>query len=227
MPVKYGFAKALVVSDPRLQSKSLANEVQYHLHVNLLVEQETWDVAINVGTSDSDDLLKYKLVYDFHHARLIGMLKAAQSGYTDLTAADELPALDFIRSDVLAETGPWRDSEVMDGSEQPEPIASLRRLLVNARQQKWPVYLFGRPYAEGNGIHDIHMNQGSTGQFINDPNNRNNIRRDHNEIWQDGGVFVERPQSSWVTYVAGFTQQLVPTDDLGNPQPDASPLGSS
>lgn len=55
MSLKYGVLKAVVVSEPRLQSKSLPGEVQYHLHVTLLVERDTWDVAINVGTSDADD----------------------------------------------------------------------------------------------------------------------------------------------------------------------------
>jgi hypothetical protein len=36
-----------------------------------------------------------------------------------------LPALDFLRSDILANTGKWRDSDVMDGSELPEPAATL------------------------------------------------------------------------------------------------------
>jgi hypothetical protein len=222
--LNYGFAKATVISKPRLQSKRLPSEIQYHLHVTLLVGQDNWDVAINVGTSDADDLLKYKLVYDFHHAQLIGQLGAAAAGYTDLTSADELPALDFQRSDVLADTGPWRDSDVMDGSEQPEPIASLQRLLVNAQQQQWPVYLFGRLYAEGNGIHDIHMNQGSTGRFLHRPDDDSN---DHNDVWQDGAVLVQQPQDTWAAYVAGFTQQLVPTDGLGNPLPDAKPLGNN
>ena len=35
---------------------------------DVLVDGATWDVAINVGTNDDDDLLKYKLVYDFRHS---------------------------------------------------------------------------------------------------------------------------------------------------------------
>jgi hypothetical protein len=31
------------------------------------VDGTKWDVAVNVGTNDADDLLKYKLIYDFHH----------------------------------------------------------------------------------------------------------------------------------------------------------------
>ena len=41
--------------------------VQYHIHLTLALPGGDWDVAINVGTNDADDLLNYKLVYDFHH----------------------------------------------------------------------------------------------------------------------------------------------------------------
>jgi hypothetical protein len=37
------------------------HETQYHLHFSLLVDGDNWDVAVNVGTSDADDLLKFKL----------------------------------------------------------------------------------------------------------------------------------------------------------------------
>jgi Uncharacterized conserved protein (DUF2278) len=96
MSLGYGFVKALVVSEPRLQSKELPNEIQYHLHLTLKVGEGTWDVAVNVGTNDADDALKYKLVYDFHHAKLIAQLSTV--AYTDLTNTDQLPALDFLRS---------------------------------------------------------------------------------------------------------------------------------
>jgi len=63
-------------------------------------------------------------------------------------------------------TGDWRDSDVMDGSDAPEPVASLKRLLSMAYQQQADVYVFGRFYREGDGVHDTHMNQGSTGEFL-------------------------------------------------------------
>jgi hypothetical protein len=65
-----------------------------------------------------------------------------------------------MRSDLLAEIGKWRDSDVMDGSDFPEPSASLKRLLSKAQQQNFDVDVFGRFYSEGNGIHDTHLNQG-------------------------------------------------------------------
>jgi uncharacterized protein YukJ len=83
------------------------------------------------------------------------------------------------------------------------------------------VYVFGRFYAEGNGIHDTHMNQGSTGSFIHRPGDDSN---DHNDIWQDGCLFADLGEPEWAAYFAAFNKQLVPTDDLGNPLPNAQPI---
>jgi len=100
---------------------------------NLAVGGATWDAAVNVGTNDSDDLLKYKLAFDFRHP-IIQTLAAADAGSHDLTDADKPPAPDFLRSDLLANTGKWRDSDVMDGSDEVEPAGSLKRLLSRAHR---------------------------------------------------------------------------------------------
>jgi uncharacterized protein YukJ len=222
MNLNYGFVKCKIVSDPVLQSSRHKQEIQYHLHSTLSVPAadgtvQSWDSAINVGTNDADDLLRYILAFDYH-GPIIATLKAAPAGYTDLTGTDALPALDFLRSNVLAETGKWRDSDVMDGSGQQEPVLTLQRLLVQAHSTGADVYIFGRTYTEGNGIHDVHMNQGSSGSFINNGQDNHN---DHNDIWQDGAVFVDLGQPEWAAYFTAFTQQDVPTDNLGNPAQDS------
>jgi uncharacterized protein YukJ len=216
----YGYVKAKMVSEPALKPSHRSHETQYHLHFNLLVEGEKWDVAINVGTNDDNDLLKYKLAFDFRHP-VIQTLSAAPAGSHELTGQAAVPALDFMRSDLLAETGKWRDSDVMDGSDFPEPSASLKRLLSKAHQQQFDVYVFGRFYSEGNGIHDTHLNQGSTKGFIHRDGDDSN---DHNDIWQDGAVVVDLGEAEWAAYFAAFNQQLVPTDDLGNPLPGATTI---
>jgi uncharacterized protein YukJ len=219
MTPTYGYVKCKVVSEPVLKASHHGHETQYHLHANLRVATEgggteQWDTAINVGTNDADDLLNYKLVFDYHHP-IITTLQAAAPGFHDLTDADALPALDFLRADVLAQTGHWRESDVMDGSDFPEPGASLKRLLHRARSTGADVYVFGRTYTPPDkGIHDVHMNQGSSGRFINSPGSTNNER---NEPWQDGAVLVDLGQPEWAAYFTAFTQQNVPTDDLGNP----------
>jgi uncharacterized protein YukJ len=218
MALTYGFVKCTVAGAPQLQSSRKKNETQYHLHVPLQFTDAQgnatqWDSAINVGTNDADDLLRYRLAFDFHHA-ILQQVQGAPAGFNDLTATKALPALDFLRSDVLAETGAFRDTDVMDGSEQAEPIPTLLRLFANAQQSNAPVYLFGRTYSEGGGIHDVHMNQGSTAPFLNNGVDDHN---DHNDTWQDGGVIVDLGTAGVAAYFTAFTQQHVPTDSLGNP----------
>jgi hypothetical protein len=76
----YGYVKAKIVSEPVLKPSHRSHETQYHLHFNLLVEGEKWDVAINVGTNDDNDLLKYKLAFDFRHP-VIQTLSGRASGF--------------------------------------------------------------------------------------------------------------------------------------------------
>jgi len=216
----YGYVKAKITSEPKLKSSRHKHEIQYHLHFSMLVDGTSWDVAVNVGTNDDDDLLKYKLVFDFRHP-IIQTLAAAMAGAKDLTGQSALPALDFLRSDLLQSTGKWRDSDVMDGSDTAEPSATLARLLSKARQQNFDVYVFGRFYSEGDGIHDVHLNQGSTQSFIHRPGDDSN---DHNDIWQDGAVMVDIGEEEWAAYFSAFNQQLVPTDDLGNPKPGGATI---
>ena len=220
MTLAYGYVKTKVTSEPKLKPSRHGHEIQYHLHCNLSVDGDTWDVAVNVGTNDADDLLKYKLAFDFRHP-LIQTLTAADTGSHDLTGEDKLPALDFLRSDLLANTGKWRDSDVMDGSDLVEPANSLKRLLSRAHQNNLDVYIFGRFYSQGGGLHDVHLNQGSTKGFIHRPGDDSN---DHNDVWQDGAVLVDIGEPEWAAYFSAFNQQLVPTDDLGNPLPGSATI---
>ena len=219
----YGFVKCKIASEPQLKSSKHKNEFQYHLHSKLLTTaadgtSQQWDSAINVGTSDADDLLNYKLIFDFSHS-VVASLKAAKSQFNDLTGMSAFPALDFLRSDVLKGTGPWQPTGVMDGSTAVEPVASLIGLLRRAQAGDFDVYMFGRTYKTGgSGVHDIHMNQGSQAAFLNDGIHDNS---DHNDVWQDGAVLVDLGVAEFAAYFTSFTKQLVPTTKLGNPVGDS------
>jgi len=76
-------------------------------------------------------------------------------------------------------------------------------------------------HSEGDGLHDVHLNQGSTQSFIHRPGNDSN---DHNDIWQDDAVLVDVGSPEWAAYFSAFNQQLVPTDDLGNPLPGGATI---
>ncbi|HKN26540.1 MAG TPA: hypothetical protein VJY34_01120 [Roseiarcus sp.] len=53
MALPYGFVQGKMTSEP---APPLGN--QHHQHLGLLAGGAQWDVGVNVGTSDSDGLLK-------------------------------------------------------------------------------------------------------------------------------------------------------------------------
>ncbi|MGO9174353.1 MAG: DUF2278 family protein [Rhodomicrobium sp.] len=219
MTLAYGFVKAKMTSLPRLQSKPVPHdkleEIQYHLHFALDVGGADWDIAANVGTNNAADLLKYKIVQNFHHP-IVETLRTAPAGKTSLTGTCTLPALDFLRSTILDGTGGWLQSDVLDGSPGQEPPTQLDAFLSKAFDNKDDVYVFGRFYTDGNGVHDVHMNQGSRGRYIH---RAGDDRNDHNDIWQDGALMLDLGVAGWVAYFAAFMQQTLPADELGNPVP--------
>ena len=70
--------------------------------------------------------------------------------------------------------------------------------------------VWGEPFTSGNGMHNIHQNQGDPAgsQWWNE-----------NGIWQDGGTLAEQPNGSWIAFINKFTSQSNRTDDQGHPLP--------
>jgi uncharacterized protein YukJ len=61
-------------------------------------------------------------------------------------------------------------------------------------------------FLPGNGIHDIHMNQG-------------NIEKKYakdNGVYQDGAIYIEYPKDKWKAFFFVFQSQTFDTDDNGN-----------
>jgi uncharacterized protein YukJ len=234
MTLRYGYVKCKVSAVLPIVGKFIAdqNETQYHLHAKLLVQTDAgvaeWETAVNVGTDDAGDLLRYKMPPGYQNP-LTATLAARPAGQNDLTDADALPALDFLRSDVLAGTGAWKVSDQMNGNEHLEPFASLKALLLQAKAQGADVYVFGRFFEQGGGLHDVHMNQGSKGRYLNHGQDHDAHGRliDHNEVWQDGAVLVDLGDAGWRAYFTAFTKQFVPTDDRGNPTPGAHQISEA
>ena len=61
-------------------------------------------------------------------------------------------------------------------------------------------------FLPGNGIHDIHMNQGNSGPYRKD-----------NGAYQDGGLVFQYPDGKWTAFFFAFQSQTFDTDDNGNP----------
>src|SRR5271170_2024569 len=90
MALSYGFIKCKLKSASVLKASRHRREIQYHIHTTLQSDDGDWDSAINVGTNDSDDLLRYKLVYDYHNS-LIEEIRGAAPGFSELKGTDALP----------------------------------------------------------------------------------------------------------------------------------------
>src|SRR5271156_3955432 len=88
----------------RCCSSELKRRTESLLRITLNRTRGAWDSAINVGINDSDDLLRYKLVYDYRNP-LIGQLKQAAQGFKNLTGTEDLPALDFLPAKLLNKPG--------------------------------------------------------------------------------------------------------------------------
>ena len=78
----------------------------------------------------------------------------------------------------------------------------------------------GRPdqyfkFVPGNGIHDIHMNQGNSGKYKKD-----------NGVFQDGALVFEYPGDKWRAFFFAFQSQAFVTDSHGNPVMSGKPSGS-
>jgi hypothetical protein len=226
MPLSYGFVKCTVAGGIRLARTPRPRETQFHLHAALTVEgsREPWDAAVNVGSDNDRDLLRYRFASALRDNPFFAGLAARPQGRNDLTGLRALPALDFLRSGALIGTGSFVQGEPMTDSTPREPYLSLARLLEEAREGGFETYIFGRFYQGGSsGIHDVHMNQGSTGSYLH---RTGDDRGDHNDVWQDGALFV-RTGETWAAYCTAFSGQLLPTDALGNPAPGAHPMNDA
>lgn len=70
------------------------------------------------------------------------------------------------------------------------------------------IYVFGEFFNSGNGVHDIHQNQGDplTSQWSAS-----------NGIWQDGATIIQKPNGDLIGFFNKFTSQSYFTDNLGHP----------
>ena len=71
-------------------------------------------------------------------------------------------------------------------------------------------------FRPGNGVHDVHLNQGNSGRFRGD-----------NGVWQDGALLMHLPgEGRWVAIFLAFQTQAWHTDDrTGHPLEQPVPVG--
>ena len=159
----------------------------------------------------------------FQHPQ-VQTLSDLPEGFTAVPSRPGGIALDYIRGNLfdrramrpLPATAPGPDNDLADKLEHyVSRAAADPAARVYAFGERWgpeagrPDKVFG--FSPGNGVHDIHMNQGNTGRF----------RRDDG-VWQDGGLLLHYPGTDqWVAIFLAFQSQSWHTDDqTGHTIPD-------
>jgi uncharacterized protein YukJ len=172
--------------------------------------------AVNVLSQQSPSELLYLVDDDFRHP-LTDALPAPASGWTGLARQPGGANLDFIRGNLFDRAdmrtlppdaeGPDNDlADLLDHYVQRARTTARAQAYVYGQrfgpEPSTPDAVFG--FRPGNGVHDVHMNQGNSGRF----------RRDDG-VWQDGGLLLHFPdESRWVAIFLAFQSQAWHTDDV-------------
>jgi len=222
----YGVLKGSVVATRR------GSKANAHYQVHVVDDHDDWRIAVNVESAQAPSEVAYLVISQFTHP-MLPQLSALPRGFTTLGRSPSSGALDYIRLNLFEQTdmvplpyeasGPNNDlNDVVDGLLV--PLRGSETAAVYAFGERWGPEdvkdkVFG--FRPGNGVHDIHMNQGNDGRFQRD-----------NGVWQDGGLLVARSDGSWGALFLAFQSQSWHTDDTtgdrigapvgggGHPAPD-------
>ena len=211
MPLEhYGVLKGSVVDARREED---ADTPHYQVHVN--ADGTSYRIAVNVKSQMSPSELLFLVDDRFQHPLTAG-LPGLPRGFTELQREPGSLALDFIRGNLfdrlrlrpLPPNLPGPDNDLSDRVEHYVARASQEDdSEVYAFGERWgpeedkPDKIFG--FLPGNGIHDIHMNQGNDAHFAHDDG-----------VWQDGALVFRFPSTDqWVALFLAFQSQAWHTDD--------------
>lgn len=206
---KYGVLKGRAV-DRRLGAGN-----NPHYQVEIADGRASHRIAVNVFSKLKPSEVEYHIDDHFQYPfteQLLGL----EPGFHRLESKPGGLALDFIRGNLFE---PWRMIPLPYNL--PGPDNDLNEKIDHFIQRAMAdedaaLYAFGEKWGPeagkqdkyfgflpGNGIHDIHMNQGNSGQFKGD-----------NGTYQDGALFIHYPdQDQWVGIFLKFQSQAWHTDD--------------
>jgi uncharacterized protein YukJ len=186
-----------------------------HYQVRLVDNTTDYRIAINVKSQLSPSDLEFIVLEHYQHP-ITALVEGLGLGFTRLQNGPGTGALDFIRGNLFdrAQMHPLPFSVPGFDNDLNEKIDRVMQRAVGDEHAL--VYAFGERWGPepgkkdkyfgflpGNGIHDIHMNQGNSGSFVGDDG-----------VYQDGGLLVQFPdQQEWVAVFLKFQSQSWHTHD--------------
>jgi uncharacterized protein YukJ len=171
-------------------------------------------VAVNVQSLESPSELLYVVNENFQHP-VTDSLLGSTDGWRPLPPGPGGSNLDYVRANMLDPAtlralppdveGPDNDlADLLDHYVEraiADPTAEVYAFGERFGPEAPPDKVFG--FTPGNGVHDIHMNQGNSAAFARDDG-----------VWQDGGLLLHFPTASrWVAIFLAFQSQSWHTDD--------------
>lgn len=183
-----------------------------HLEIQIKADGKDYRIALNVRSQAVPPELRYLIHKDFLHP-FVNPLQELKEGIT--SKADI--ALDYIRSNVFNYRKMKLAKEIAEGDNE---LSDTVELYVERaiREKDAMIYAFGEYWGPeekediyfgfnpGQGIHDIHMNQGNAGRWARD-----------NGTYQDGGMLIHFPdEDQWSAFFFAFQSQSFHTDESGN-----------
>jgi uncharacterized protein YukJ len=191
-------------------------------HYQILVQagKTLHRIASNVKSSapKAPSTVLFTSVTTLPKAWIDGLI-ALPDGYQKLPSKRGGLALDYVRSGIVKTASmkpvppdaPGADNDLKDLLETAVVKAMAEKgSVAYALGAKWGPEK-GKPdqyfkFSPGNGIHDIHMNQGNSGKYKKD-----------NGTFQDGALLISYPGGKWRGFFFAFQSQSFKTDDKGNP----------
>ena len=211
MPLKqYGVLKGKAVAAKREDGLDTP-----HYQVQIKAGGTDYRIAINVKSQESPSDLLYLVDQNFHHP-ITSRLPALKDGFAKLEKQPGGIGLDFIRANLFDRLDMKELPSSLPGPNN--DLSDLLELYVKRAisDSAATFYVFGERWGPesgqadkifgfrpGNGIHDIHMNQGNSPNF-----------RQDDGVWQDGGLILHYPNMDrWVGVFLAFQSQAWHTDD--------------
>lgn len=192
-------------------------------HFQALVDAGSrFRIAVNTRSVEGDDGAQALLcaIEEIDRPDLTDRLAALSPGFTRLHGPEDGLALDYVRGGLVRREQmrpvpgwrPGKDNDLTDA------LASLFEDAIVERGAfvcVWGIRWGPEPgvrdevfgFEPGDGLHNIHMNQGSRDRHSSE-----------NRVWRDGGLIVYRPAGDrWTGVFLAFQSQSWRTDDRGFP----------
>jgi uncharacterized protein YukJ len=162
--------------------------------------------AINIKSGDKkDSRLVFWVDREFSEHPIIDKLSDLEPGFhplEDTKASPDGPRIDFIRSNLFTINSGRVLPHDIEGPGN-DIIDVLEPEVRQAIEHQAEVYIFGARFNTGDGIHDVHMNQGNKARWKKDDG-----------VFQDGALLIHFTNPDrWVGVFLGFASQAAHTDD--------------